>query len=227
MVVIKLHQILQRLKSQIPLRWIRNLLAHQALCVGGLAEELSIVVSGGAGIASYQWYSNTTNTNSGGTLISGATTSTYTPPAFISTGTFYYYVEVSYTANGCAGLTSAVSEIEVVDDPVITSEPIAFQSLCQNTLPIDLEVMVSNGLGTISYQWYVNTVNNATTGTPITGANTSIYTPPVTDVGTLYYYCMVSQDVSGCEVTSIVSEVEVSAGAQFSAQPISDELCSR
>ncbi len=200
-------------------------ISTQALCIGGLAEELSIVVSGGAGVASYQWYSNTTNTNSGGTLISGATTSAYTPPSFISTGTFYYYVEVSYTANGCAGLTSAVSEIEVVDDPVITSEPIAFQSLCQNTLPVDLEVMVSNGLGTISYQWYVNTVNNATTGTPITGANMSIYSPPVTDVGTLYYYCMVSQDVSGCEVTSIVSEVEVSAGAQFSAQPISDELC--
>lgn len=200
-------------------------LATQALCVGGTADELSIITSGGAGVASYQWFSHTTNTNSGGTAITGATAATYTPPVFTSTGTFYYYVEVSYTASGCAGLTSAVSEIEVVNDPIITTEPIAFQSLCQNTIPGDLSVVVANGLGAITYQWYVNTVNDTTTGTAIVGATTATFTPPVTDVGTLFYYCIVSQDVSGCEVTSAISEVEVSPGAQFDYQPISNELC--
>ena len=197
----------------------------QSICQGGTAEELAIVVSGGTGIASYQWFSNTVNSNSGGVLIPGATASTYTPPAFVSTGTFYYYVEVSYTASGCSGLTSAVSEIIVVDDPLITTQPIDIQSICQNSTVQDLEVVINGGLGSTSYQWYVNTVDDNTSGTIITGATSSIYTPTTTAVGTLYYYCIVSQDVSGCEVTSNTSEVEISAGAQFSTQPISDELC--
>ena len=197
----------------------------QSICFGGTAEELSILVSGGAGVTSYQWFINTTNTNTGGTVIAGATTSTYTPPVFTSTGTFYYYVEVSYVASGCAGLTSAVSEVIVVDDPTLTLQPLVFQSVCQNTTVQNLEVTLVDGLGTASYQWYVNTVNNSTTGTAIAGATSAIFTPPSTAVGTLYYYCIVTQDVSGCEVTSDISEVEVNAGAQFNTQPISDELC--
>lgn len=42
----------------------------------------------------YQWYSNTTASNTGGTAISGATNSTYNPPT-TNTGTFYYYVVVN------------------------------------------------------------------------------------------------------------------------------------
>ncbi|MBC3846732.1 PKD domain-containing protein [Winogradskyella echinorum] len=197
----------------------------QTICEGGIAQELSITVSGGAGVESYQWYSNTVNANTGGTLIVGATASTYTPPMFTSTGTFYYYAEVTYSASGCAGLISDVSEIVVVDDPIITTQPLAFQSICQNTVAQNIEVMVSGGLGNNSYQWYVNSVNNSTTGTAISGATSATYTPPTTTVGTFFYYCIVTQDVSGCEVTSEISEVEVSEGAQFSAQPISDELC--
>lgn len=197
----------------------------QSICVGGFAEELSIIVSGGAGVASYQWFINTTNTNTGGTLIPGATASNYTPPVYTSTGTFYYYVEVSYVASGCAGLTSAVSEVIVVEDPTIVMQPLDFQSICQNTTVQDLEITIANGLGTASYQWYVNTVNNTTTGNAIAGSTVATFTPPSNAVGTLYYYCIVTQDVSGCEVTSSISEVEVTAGAQFNTQPISDELC--
>jgi gliding motility-associated-like protein len=197
----------------------------QSICSGGTATELFIAISGGAGVTSYQWFSNTTNINTGGTIIIGATAISYTPPVFTTIGTFYYYVEVSYATSGCAGLSSAVSEVVVVNDPIITSEPLPFQSVCENTAVQDLEVTASNGLGAIFYQWYVNTVNDTTTGTAITGATAPIFTPLSTAVGTLYYYCIVTQDVSGCEVTSAISEVEVNAGAQFSAQPISDELC--
>ncbi|RBP28444.1 gliding motility-associated-like protein [Oceanihabitans sediminis] len=202
-----------------------QLLSMQNICVGGQSEVLSVEVSGGAGVASYQWYTNTSNSNTGGTLISGATASTYTPPAFTSVGTFFYYVVVSYASSGCGNLSSAVAEVEVVNDPIITSEPIDFQSLCQNTAAQDLEVAASGGIGTLSYQWYENTVNNTNSGTPITGATSASFTPPTSDVGTMYYYCVVSQDVSGCEAISVISEVAVSAGAQFVSQPVSDVLC--
>ncbi|WP_179348786.1 PKD domain-containing protein [Winogradskyella pacifica] len=200
-------------------------LNSQSICVGGSSEELSVIISGGSGNATYQWFSNTTNSNSGGTLISGATGSTYSPPVFNTVGTFYYYVEISFISNGCSMLLSDVSEIEVVEDPVITTQPIDFQSLCQNSAVQDLEVTVSGGLGTLSYQWYVSTINGATSGTSIAGATSNIYTPPTTTVGTLYYYCVITQDVSGCDVTSAIAEIEISAGAQFSAQPMSDEIC--
>ena len=197
----------------------------QSICVGGIADELSVLVSGGAGTPMYQWYSNTTNSNTGGTLIAGATSATYTPPVFTVSVTYYFYVEISYGASGCSDLVSAVAEVVVVEDPVVSLQPISDQSLCQNTIPNDLEVAISGGLGNISYQWYVNTTNSTVGGTPIAGATSNVYTPPTTTVGTLFYYCIITQDVSGCEATTDVSMVEITAAAQFTNQPLSDELC--
>ncbi|WP_171032512.1 PKD domain-containing protein [Winogradskyella algicola] len=197
----------------------------QSICVGGTSEALTVNLTGGAGTITYQWYSNTANTNTGGTAIAGATSASYTPPVFMTSGSFYYYVEVSFTGSGCSGLVSAVSEVIVVDDPEITSPDFGMQSVCQNTNVDPLDVQVSGGLGTISYQWHVNTVNDTTTGTPIAGATAATYTPPSDVVGTFFYYCIVTQDVSGCEVTSSVATVEVTAAAQFTTQPLSDELC--
>jgi len=49
------------------------------------------------GTISYQWYRNTTHSARGGSAISGATESEYTPPA--TAGTSYYYVAVINTNN--------------------------------------------------------------------------------------------------------------------------------
>lgn len=200
-------------------------LNSQSICVDGIASELFVNVSNGAGAPNFQWFSNTTNSNTGGTLIAGATTSNYTPPAFLSAGTFYYYVEINYAASGCTSLSSEVSEIVVVEDPEITLQPIPLQELCQNTAAETLEVAVSGGLGTVSYQWYINAANNNTTGTPIAGETANSFNPTTATVGTFYYYVVVSQDVSGCEVTSDPAEVVISAGAQFTSQPQSQIIC--
>ena len=77
-------------------------------CQNAAASLLSVAATGGTGL-SYQWYSNTVNNNTSGTLISGATSSTYTPPT-TTAGTRYYYVRVS-NANGCSAISSAVSII--------------------------------------------------------------------------------------------------------------------
>lgn len=50
------------------------------------------------GTLKFQWYSNTANSNLGGTAIEGATEATYTPEEL--TGTTYYYVAVSCELNG-------------------------------------------------------------------------------------------------------------------------------
>jgi hypothetical protein len=69
----------------------------------------------------YQWYVNTTNSNLGGTSISGANSPTYTPSSSII-GTFYFYCEVS---NTCGSLVSDVSgAFRVGEKPTITSIPL-------------------------------------------------------------------------------------------------------
>ncbi|MBR2165215.1 MAG: hypothetical protein IJ915_01525, partial [Paludibacteraceae bacterium] len=57
---------------------------------GDAATALSVTASvSDGGTLSYQWYSNTTATNTGGTLISGATSADYTPSTAVA-GTLYY-----------------------------------------------------------------------------------------------------------------------------------------
>ena len=69
----------------------------------------------------YQWYSNTTNATTGGTAISGATNSSYTPLAS-SIGSTYYYVELT---NSCGTITNViVANVKVNNIPQIISHPI-------------------------------------------------------------------------------------------------------
>jgi hypothetical protein len=76
------------------------------------AAALSVCLSDpGNGTLSYQWYSNTTNSNSGGTLISGEVSASYTPP-ITAAGTTYYYVEITARVPG-----AAIPSASVKSDP--------------------------------------------------------------------------------------------------------------
>ena len=50
--------------------------ASSTICLGGTPTVLSVTYTNGVGTPSYQWYSNTTNSNSGGALISASATPT-------------------------------------------------------------------------------------------------------------------------------------------------------
>jgi len=87
--------------------------ATQTLCQGDSSNQLTATVttSGGSGSPTllYQWYYNTTNSNtvSGATLIGGATNSTFTPLTTVSEVGDRWYFNVGYaTDNGC-GQTNA------------------------------------------------------------------------------------------------------------------------
>jgi len=204
-----------------------NPLATESICVGGdITNPLFVVHSGGAGTISYQWYINTANSNTGGTLITGATNFDYNPPTFNTSGNYYYYVVISPTGSGCSAITSEVAEVIVADDPIVTTQPLTIQTLCQGTTPQDLGVVVNGGLGTsYNYQWFSNTTNTNSGGTPITGATNNIFTPPTTNVGTLYYYCEITQAASGCSVVSDTAEVNINPAPAFTSQPISQTIC--
>ncbi len=86
--------------------------ATASLCVG---QAISVTAVGEQ--LTYQWYSNTSASTTGGTAISGATDATYTIPN-TATGTNYYYVVVTGACSQTA--TSTVSTVTVVASPTIT-----------------------------------------------------------------------------------------------------------
>lgn len=74
--------------------------------------------------------------------------------------------------------------------PVIDSQPTGAQyALGQTISPLTVSASVSDG-GNVTYQWYSNTANSNTGGTPV-GTGTS-YTPELNGVGTRYYYVVVT-----------------------------------
>lgn len=159
----------------------------QNICQNATAAALTVSASG-AGL-SYQWYKNTSNSNTGGTIISGANSAIYTPTTTIA-GTSYYYVIVSGSCTPTA--TSNVSgAINVSALPTITAQPSGSgQSICMNATATDLSV-TAIGAG-LSFQWYQNTINSNTGGTSILGATSSTYKPLSNVAGTSYYYVKVA-----------------------------------
>jgi hypothetical protein len=199
-------------------------LPTQSICVGGsIVNSLSVTYINGTGTASYQWYSNTTNSTTGGTPV-GTNSSTYLPPIFNTAGTFYYYVVISFTGNGCGTVTSDVANVVVLPDPIVSAQPLATQTLCQNETATNLSVTATGGTGTFNYQWYSSTTATTTGGNAV-GTNSPIFTPPTTTVGTLYYYCVITQTGNGCAVTSNLAAVIVNTSPTIANQPISSTVC--
>jgi len=83
--------------------------------VGNTGGSLSVFadVSGDATL-SYQWYSNTSGSNTGGTAISGATSSSHTIAGSLAKGVHYYFVEVR-ASGGAESVRSNAATVTVTD----------------------------------------------------------------------------------------------------------------
>ena len=65
-------------------------------------------------LPSYQWYSNTTDSNTGGTLIPGATNASFPIPKNLDVGTYYYYCALSGSI--AKPVTSGVATVIVEEE---------------------------------------------------------------------------------------------------------------
>lgn len=171
------------------------------VCFGDTFSPISVVASGAIGLT-YQWFSNTTPSNTGGTPVSGATSATFTPPSSAE-GEFYYYAVVT---GPCTSVTSDATGRYFVSPPVtavVTDIDTTPQTICpgDNFSPLTFEASGAN----LTYQWYSNTSPSTSGGTAIPGADQSSFTPPNTDFGPIYYYAEASSDCG--TVTSSVSGV--------------------
>jgi hypothetical protein len=163
----------------------------QTLCEGVIATTLTNtttnVGSTGTPTMSYQWYYNSTNSNTiaGATLVSGATNSSYLPLSTPSeVGTRYYFCVAYATDNSCAqtdatqSLASNTVKVTVNALPA-TPTGSAAQTFCYGKLISDLSATGTN------LKWY-----DAATGGNLVNAATVL-------ANTMHYYA--TQTVSSCE----------------------------
>jgi gliding motility-associated-like protein len=212
-------------------------LLTQNLCVGGVTQTpLTVHYINGSGAASYQWFTNPINSNSGGTPISNATTDSLYASAQATPGSYYNYVVITIGGSGCNTITSNTAEIVTVADPVFTSViPLPNQEVCQTITgnpsnAFAWSVTVSGGLDTnggttdtftYNYQWYLNDGSS-----PVTGANTAVFIPPTDQTGTFSYSCDVTQSNNrGCNVTTPFAQIKVNPQATITVNPASEDIC--
>jgi len=103
---------------------------------------------------------------------------------------------------------TATLTIVVAQDPVITTQPqgdTVSESMLGHTLSV---TATSPDNGTLSFQWYINTVASNTGGKVITGATSSTFVASRGIVGTDYYYVVVTNtNTANNESISVTSDV--------------------
>jgi uncharacterized repeat protein (TIGR02543 family) len=172
--------------------------APHSLSVGASASD--------GGTLSYQWYSNTSASNNGGTAITGAVNSTYNPPTDTA-GTYFYFVEVinTITYSGDSGnktasvrsnaVTLTVNTLVNAQTPAITSQSVGTTVVFNAPHRLSVLASVTDG-GTLSYQWYSNTSLSNSGGTHVTWATSAAYNPPTGTAGTYYYFVEVTNTIT-------------------------------
>ncbi|ANY70584.1 hypothetical protein BBD42_05430 [Paenibacillus sp. BIHB 4019] len=167
----------------------------------GDSANLSIAASGDA-ILSYQWYSNSTNSNVGGTPIGGATSASYSAPTS-SAGSTYYYVVItntdsSATGNQAATVTSNAAGV-TVNALIAPDQP-------QNLVVLggDQQVTLnwSPSAGASYYDIFIANASGQYSNTPIaTVTGTSTIVQNLSN-GTAYYFVVKAGGTGGLSLPS-------------------------
>ena len=130
----------------------------------GQTATFSVTATGTAPLT-YQWKKD-------GTVIAGATSSTYTTPVTSSAdNAAVFTVVVSNSAGTTVTSSNATLTVTAAVPPAITVQPAALTITAGQTATFSV---TATGTGTLSYQWKKNGIN-ITGGT---GATTSSYTTP-------------------------------------------------
>ena len=170
---------------------------------------------------SYQWYSNTTNSTTGSTMIDGATSASYAVPTN-SDGTTYYYCVVTATRtdnNDTATANSAIAAVTVTSHTHsfnYTAEGATITATCENTdancpLTENPTLTIAAPTGDLTYD---GTEKAAT----ITGDTETLGTPTIT-------YKKGTETLDGAPVnagtyTASITVEGVTASVEYTVAPV-------
>ena len=175
-------------------------------CIGGSFSPITVTATG-IGLT-YQWFSNTSASNSGGTSLgagNGAQTNSYTPQASVA-GTLYYYCTVTGTCGPAA--TSTVSGAFIVDPATTASISGGSSPICYNTSPGTLTATGGGGNGTYSYLWYKNGIS--------TGNTNQDYSPGALTANASFYCAITSGSCTAVNSNTITITVYGNLSADIS-----------
>jgi gliding motility-associated-like protein len=158
-------------------------------CINGTATALSITASG-TGLT-YQWYKNTSAINTGGTIISGATSASYTPLT-TTAGTNYYYCVVGSSCG--TTVSSNVSGAIVVSPASIAGTISGTNAICTGATTT---LTLAGSVGTIQWQRYDSPI-----WTDLTGATNATLTTPTLTQNTTYRATVTSGYCSGASTAN-------------------------
>ena len=177
---------------------------NQTICAGNTAAAFTSTTAGSGGDLTvaqvYQWQSSPDGTT-GWTDIVGATSSTYSPGAVITTT---YYRRNYSRGTYCTMASSNVVSITV--NPALTAGAIdADQTICTNTAPVALTetTAATGGDGTYTYQWQ-SSANGTTGWTNIAGATAATYAPAALTT-TIHYRRVVSSGTCSSQNSNVIT----------------------
>lgn len=155
-------------------------------CTGYNPAQLTFTTatSGGLPPYTYQWQLNNI-------AIPGEILSSYNPPQLTVAGSYSYNCAIT-DASGTVVYTVA-KLISIVPDPTVSIS--GGGVVCLNTT-LTLTSTITDGIGTISYQWQ-SSVENITFNS-IPGATTSTYSPVTSIAGILYYRVNIFPAAGSC-----------------------------
>ena len=168
----------------------------QNICQNGTATSLSFNVDGVS--PTYQWYYNTTNSNTGGTSISSTNNSVYTPLTTVVNARYYY---CTATSSGCS-ITSAPSGLITINAPPTISSSTG-ATICGSG---STNITATPSSGSI-IDWY----STSTGGTLLLSGNNTFTTPNI--LANTTYYAEARNLTTGC-VSSNRTGVTVSISAR-------------
>jgi hypothetical protein len=179
------------------------------------ATTLSVAANGAS--LTYQWYSNTSSTTAGGTLINAATAANYTPPVN-TVGTTYYYCIINNSGSTCATVTTTVAGV-TVSAPSVAGTISANQTICSGSTA---NISLSGYTGNIQWQQSSNNSNwaNVTGGN---GNNAATYTTPALTSAT-YYRAIVTNGACST-VPSAVTLIGVSPVSVAGTTSADQNIC--
>ena len=180
--------------------------ANQVICTGGDPTTMDGgSSSGGTGAYTYQWESATASAGPY-TAISGATSSTYDPPAGIIQTTYYRRITGSAT---CLQPGTPIT-VTVTTTPSITEQPAA-QQTCDGSVA---SFNVSATGATLTYQWQADVGSgfaNISDGGSYTGTDSDVLQiSNSTGLNAARFQCIVSNS-GACPVTSAAATLTVTA----------------
>ena len=165
---------------------------------GAVSSSISITAEATEGATlAYQWYSNTLNSATEGTIteIYGATAATLVlPDGLTAAGSpYYYFCEVS--ATGAEPVLSEVARVTVnapAYEIIIALQPPAYPIILtegSTSARIDVSAYATDEDVSVTYHWYSNNAPTNEGGNAISGATGATFRTSSLTAGTYYYFC--------------------------------------